>query len=198
MQMGFDRRALAPVLTVVVACIACGGSDTDAPPTQGTATGTGGSGNAGTGGSGGTGGAGASGGTGASSGDAAPDVNSVRDGPGAADRTLGEAGSGACTNAADQGIIGNAVKFEQDITECGTTCFFLPGDKAACASDCMRGKGLSSGCAVCYGGQIACGMVTCSAPCMVNSSSTECRMCVMQNCEPPFRACAGVPPAGWR
>jgi hypothetical protein len=113
----------------------------------------------------------------------------------AADGTsVGDAATGACTNGADQGVIGNAAKFEQDITDCGTTCFFSPGDKAVCASDCMRGKGLSSGCAGCYGGQIACGMVTCSVPCLANSSSPECRACVMQNCEPPFRACAGDPP----
>jgi hypothetical protein len=166
--------------------------------------GTGGGGASATGGGGGTGGrggsatgggsgSGGSGGAGAAPMDAGADVTGIRDA--ATGETRAEAGGGACTNAADQGVIGNSAKFEQDITDCGTTCFFLPGDKATCASDCMRGKGLSSGCAACYGGQIACGMVTCSAPCMLNSSSPECRTCVMQNCEPPFRACAGDPPA---
>jgi hypothetical protein len=125
--------------------------------------------------------------------DAGEDGSGVRDVGGVADRT-GERVSGACTNGGDQGVIG-AAKFEQDITECGTACFFSPGEKAPCATDCMRGKGLSPGCGACYGAQIACGMVTCSTPCMANSSSAECRSCVMQNCEPPFRACAGDPPS---
>jgi hypothetical protein len=177
------------------------------PPPDGTGGAGGGggadAGGAGAAGNGGAGGAGAgSGGAAGSSGaagagampaDAAADVTGIRDATGVADRSDAPA-NGACTNGADQGVIGNTAKFEQDITDCGTACFFLPGDKAVCATDCMHGKGLSSGCAGCYGGQIACGMVTCSAPCMANSSSPECRSCVMQNCEPPFRACAGDPP----
>jgi hypothetical protein len=221
--MRFDPRTAMRAFAVIAAYVTCGCSGKDAAPSPGATAGMGGSGGAGAtggggtgtggsatggGGGGGTAGGGGSttggrggggGGAGGGAGAGGVPVDAGPDGPGigdAAGETRAEAGGGACTNAADQGVIGNMVKFEQDITDCGTACFFLPGDKATCASDCMRGKGLSPGCAGCYGGQIACGMVTCSAPCMLNSSSPECRTCVMQNCEPPFRACAGDPRAG--
>ena len=188
MQMGFDARAVASRLMVLSLCAAGGCSDKDVSPAPDATAGTGG--NASGAGSTGTG-AGGSTGTGAGG---TGSGGSAGSGGAGGTGTAGDAATGACTNGADQAVIGNAAKFEQDITDCGTTCFFSPGDKAVCASDCMRGKGLSSGCAACYGGQIACGTVTCSVPCLANSSSPECRACVMQNCEPPFRACAGDPP----
>lgn len=98
--------------------------------------------------------------------------------------------TGACNNEGDLATLRT-----EEITLAGKiqTCVFqCLASGAACSSDCLQqSTELSSGCADCFGGVIACTIANCAAQCFTPTSEA-CNTCRDQNCTPDFEACAGI------
>ncbi|CAE7477285.1 unnamed protein product, partial [Symbiodinium pilosum] len=64
---------------------------------------------------------------------------------------------------------------------CGTQCYSA-GNQASCAAACLRGKGVSSGCASCFGRKISCTIKNCISQCAANANGAACKSCVSSKC----------------
>eukprot|EP00437_Effrenium_voratum_P036036 CAMPEP_0181469816 /NCGR_PEP_ID=MMETSP1110-20121109/38221_1 /TAXON_ID=174948 /ORGANISM="Symbiodinium sp., Strain CCMP421" /LENGTH=258 /DNA_ID=CAMNT_0023594749 /DNA_START=76 /DNA_END=852 /DNA_ORIENTATION=- len=64
---------------------------------------------------------------------------------------------------------------------CGTQCFSA-ANRGVCATNCLKGKGMSSACASCFGGKVDCTIKNCLSTCMSNSQSAACKSCVRSKC----------------
>ena len=103
--------------------------------------------------------------------------------------------AGACTNAADQGIINGLGEagLTAAITECGTPCV-LGGaaNKEQCVTDCIISDiGISPACAACYGGVTGCAIDNCTFQCITQGAT--CDACMASNgCADDYPACSGL------
>lgn len=96
-----------------------------------------------------------------------------------------------CTSDADKAVM-ESDEFDQKTTDCATPCGLDP-DVSGCTLPCLEEEvGLSHACAVCNADNIACGAKSCLSACLTNSASPACRSCVMENCDPAFKACTGT------
>ena len=64
---------------------------------------------------------------------------------------------------------------------CGTQCYSA-SDKATCATTCLVGKGVSRGCASCFGRKINCTIKNCLGSCAANANGAPCKSCVSRTC----------------
>eukprot|EP00437_Effrenium_voratum_P001323 CAMPEP_0181427048 /NCGR_PEP_ID=MMETSP1110-20121109/15972_1 /TAXON_ID=174948 /ORGANISM="Symbiodinium sp., Strain CCMP421" /LENGTH=265 /DNA_ID=CAMNT_0023550251 /DNA_START=74 /DNA_END=871 /DNA_ORIENTATION=- len=64
---------------------------------------------------------------------------------------------------------------------CGTKCFSDPA-RGRCATRCLKSRGMSSGCAECFGHKVDCTIKNCLSNCMSNSYSPACTSCVRSKC----------------
>jgi len=100
-------------------------------------------------------------------------------------------GDGACTNDADA-----AITSAQDINEiaqsAAMSCFSEP-DMGACVAESVSDQtGLSTECALCYGGTVGCIMANCMMDCMGGPDSPGCTICMEDSgCMADFEECSG-------
>eukprot|EP00438_Fugacium_kawagutii_P014009 Skav204084 [mRNA] locus=scaffold3129:287840:288835:+ [translate_table: standard] len=64
---------------------------------------------------------------------------------------------------------------------CGTRCY-SNSDLAGCAANCLRGVGVQSSCASCFGRKIQCSVRNCMRFCSGDAYSPGCRSCVSRSC----------------
>eukprot|EP00438_Fugacium_kawagutii_P018822 Skav221692 [mRNA] locus=scaffold1494:328051:329067:+ [translate_table: standard] len=64
---------------------------------------------------------------------------------------------------------------------CGTRCY-SNSDLAGCAANCLRGVGVQSSCASCFGRKIQCSVRNCMRFCSADANSAGCRSCVSRSC----------------
>ncbi len=100
-------------------------------------------------------------------------------------------GDGACTNEADQTVIGSEEFGAVMVPNCGLGCLGAP---AGCTSACLIDmSGLSEGCAECYDPFFTCFLDHCLEVCLTGDAG--CDSCLETNgCSPDFFACAGTDP----
>ncbi|CAK9011987.1 Ubiquitin carboxyl-terminal hydrolase 8 [Durusdinium trenchii] len=67
------------------------------------------------------------------------------------------------------------------LKSCGTQCYTQPNRKR-CATQCLRGRGMSYNCAVCFGDKVDCTIKKCLSKCAANAQSYECKSCVRSKC----------------
>jgi hypothetical protein len=96
------------------------------------------------------------------------------------------AGTGKCNNATDC-----AIK-KSDMEGWEPACAQSSLGAAGPTATCMKGHGLTQGCADCWGAVAACGAQNCLTPCLADSNSTACRDCTSQHCDAAFGTCAGI------
>ena len=102
----------------------------------------------------------------------------------------GGTGSGACTNAADQEIIGST-----DVAAEARTCGLAAiGKPPGSATPCIvAATGLTEACAGCYGGTVDCTIANCIGDCAADPSGQPCSDCqVEKGCIAAFEECSGV------
>ena len=110
----------------------------------------------------------------------------------------GTTATGKCTNAADAKLLATEAlqtAVSGKASTCGLGCLTAT-DPATCATDCVvKGTGLSSACAGCYGGTVLCSIKNCVKDCAADPSSKACRDCQVKNgCISTFYACTGLTP----
>jgi hypothetical protein len=170
-------RPISCYLIVSLAlAVSCGGDDDNATST-GSAT-TGGSGGSGSGAAGGTGGAlGEAGSAGAAS----PNV------------MCNPNGTGVCQNQDDCPAVedGSARTSSQ---VCGVNCL-EDEDPGVCSVACIVDQAdISSTCAQCYAGVVACATQNCLSECVADAASDACSACqVTAGCREEFSECSGLP-----
>ena len=99
----------------------------------------------------------------------------------------GEAGAGACIDAADMAVASMA-NFQTSALSCSATNLAAePG-----TLNCLEGLGLTSACATCYDGNAQCTDAHCETQCATSHSSAACTSCVNTNCGPAFQTCSGT------
>ena len=64
---------------------------------------------------------------------------------------------------------------------CGTQCY-SSSSQATCAAGCLTGKGVSPGCASCFGRKISCTIKTCLSGCAADPNGAACTSCVASKC----------------
>ena len=64
---------------------------------------------------------------------------------------------------------------------CGTQCYSA-SNQAGCAAACLTGKGVSAGCASCFGRKISCTIKNCLSNCAANPNAASCKSCVSRTC----------------
>mmetsp|Transcript_20461 Transcript_20461/g.48040 ORF Transcript_20461/g.48040 Transcript_20461/m.48040 type:complete len:266 (-) Transcript_20461:147-944(-) len=64
---------------------------------------------------------------------------------------------------------------------CGTQCY-SSSNQASCAARCLTGKGVSPGCASCFGRKISCTIKRCLSGCAANANGAACTSCVSSKC----------------
>eukprot|EP00438_Fugacium_kawagutii_P018821 Skav221691 [mRNA] locus=scaffold1494:326122:327144:+ [translate_table: standard] len=64
---------------------------------------------------------------------------------------------------------------------CGTRCY-SNSDLAGCSAKCLRGVGVQSSCASCFGRKIQCSVRNCMRFCSADANSAGCRSCVSRSC----------------
>lgn len=108
---------------------------------------------------------------------------------------------GACTNAADLGIVTTT-----DVSGIASTCGVQNITDLTKVKGCIidgtkgdAGPGLSDGCATCFSDTVLCTVDKCigptfNGPCMPpNQNSAACTDCRATNCNPAFYTCTGLP-----
>jgi hypothetical protein len=99
---------------------------------------------------------------------------------------------GACDNADDLAIIGDA-DMSTTLYDCVVACIEDP-DPEACGITCIAADtGLSDDCAACYSALAVCIVASCADECTADPTSTECQSCTETSCGADFEACAGIP-----
>jgi hypothetical protein len=96
---------------------------------------------------------------------------------------------GACTNAADLGIV--QTKDVKKIAEdCGKTNLAMePATK-----NCIKmGTGFSDGCVTCFDDIVQCVAMKCFQQCFADPGSAGCLACREKECNPAFETCSGLP-----
>ena len=63
----------------------------------------------------------------------------------------------------------------------GTRCYSA-SDKATCAATCLVGKGVSGGCASCFGRKMSCAIKNCLAGCAKDAYGAACKSSVSRTC----------------
>ena len=64
---------------------------------------------------------------------------------------------------------------------CGTQCY-AASNQASCAATCLAGKGVSAGCANCFGRKISCTIKNCISGCAADANGAACTSCVASKC----------------
>ena len=64
---------------------------------------------------------------------------------------------------------------------CGTRCY-SSSNQATCAAGCLTGKGVSPGCASCFGRKISCTIKRCLSGCAADPNGAACTSCVASKC----------------
>jgi hypothetical protein len=96
---------------------------------------------------------------------------------------------GACTNAADLGIV--QTKDVKTITaDCGKANIGNDTKTKACIK---MGTNLSDPCVTCFADTVSCVINKCLNQCIADSNSQMCTDCRAANCDPAFEACSGLP-----
>jgi hypothetical protein len=77
--------------------------------------------------------------------------------------------------------------------ECGMGCVISSDEN--CSRDCILDKlDMSSDCAQCYAGAVACAIKNCIAQCLQDSEAVACKQCqVDKGCRAAFNECSGLP-----
>jgi hypothetical protein len=186
------RSTLLLLVAVPSAFLMACSSDT----TSGTTSGGGSSPTTTTTGAGGAGGsASTSSGTG-TGGDAATTTTTSTSstGTGTSSSASGSTGTGmmamgACTNAADLGIV--QTKDVKTITaDCGKANIGQDAKVKACIK---MGTNLSDPCVTCFADTVSCVVNKCLMQCITDTNSQACKDCRATNCDPAFVACSGLP-----
>lgn len=116
-----------------------------------------------------------------------------------ADATPDAVATGACTNTADQTIIGAASPDPAAVAETeGKNCFLSGNAEDAAFRKCTKDAviaqtSLSDSCADCYAGSALCAKNNCLAECLGGGAPcTDCR--TTNGCTPDFYTCSGLTP----
>ena len=184
-----SRSMLLLLVAVPAAFLVACGSDTTSGTTSGggsattTTTGAGGSGgSASTSSASGTGG-GAT--TATSTGSTSTGTSSSASGS----TGTGMMAMGACTNAADLGIVQS-----KDVKGITTTCGKNNIGQDAKVKACIKMEtNLSDPCVTCFADTVSCVVSKCLAQCGADTNSQACKDCRATNCDPAFAACSGLP-----
>ena len=116
------------------------------------------------------------------------------------DDTTGDdttAATGACTNDADQAIMGTDEGYANAVavaTSAAIACL-TDADIATCVGNqVVADTGLSAECSGCFVEQVICSVQECIAVCAPpNEGSEACSECRAENCLPLWEPCSGVP-----
>ena len=65
--------------------------------------------------------------------------------------------------------------------KCGTQCY-SSANQAQCSASCLKGVGISTGCATCLGNKIQCTVKNCLSSCSADANSRACSSCVSRSC----------------
>jgi len=99
--------------------------------------------------------------------------------------------SGACTNGADAVVLNDPSKaIPAGVASCAQTNL---GQEPA-TFECIKGLGLSDGCATCFDGSAQCIFKNCLASCIAGAENQACIDCRAMYCDVPFQACSGLAP----
>eukprot|EP00438_Fugacium_kawagutii_P023590 Skav205946 [mRNA] locus=scaffold442:50285:51283:+ [translate_table: standard] len=64
---------------------------------------------------------------------------------------------------------------------CGTRCY-SNSNLAGCSAKCLKGKGVQSSCASCFGRKIQCSVRKCMRFCSADANSAGCKSCMSRSC----------------
>ncbi|MBK8259331.1 MAG: hypothetical protein IPK82_42590 [Polyangiaceae bacterium] len=103
----------------------------------------------------------------------------------------GGAGMGACTNDADLAIVQDPNK---PIADAVNDCAQMNFGQEPGTLNCIKGLGLSDGCAQCFDDTVQCVVMNCLNQCLSDPNSQACTDCRAQFCDGPFAMCSGLMP----
>jgi hypothetical protein len=92
---------------------------------------------------------------------------------------------GQCNNASD-------CAFSKTVQDgWGLECGRMASGQGSVATTCMKGKGLTQGCAGCWGASVDCTVNNCILPCALDAMGADCKACNVKMCDPAFNTCSG-------
>jgi hypothetical protein len=99
---------------------------------------------------------------------------------------------GVCQNSTDCPFVIDGTA-RMTAGNCGIDC--LESDDEACPVDCIVEElHMTSDCATCYAGAVACATENCLGVCISDTEADECKQCqVEKGCREEFNTCSGLP-----